>query len=153
MFARDIIEHSAQAVALSDLIIVKGGVAAPVVDVARQIAPSSTRRTNELQALLLDWGFGPMTARSAPPVATPGVAVQQDDHPLASDTDFRLLHDAVGSQATDVFFELMTRQHQFAIAAARDQLQTGLHPGAMAIARSLIEDQQGEIDMMDSLRR
>lgn len=153
LFARDIIEHNAQAVALSDLIIVKEGVAPQVVDVARQIAASSTRRTNELQALLLDWGFGPMTVRSAPPVATPGVPVQPGEHPLASDTDFRLLRDAVGSRATDVFFELMTRQHQFTISAARDQLNSGLHPGVMAIARSLIEDQQGEISTMEGLQR
>lgn len=153
LFARDIIEHSAQAVALSNLIIGSGNAAPQVTDVARQITATSTRRIDESQALLLDWGFAPMTISSTPPVAVPGAPVEPGEHPVASDADFRRLRDAAGSQATDVFFELMIRQHQFAISAARDQLQIGLHPRAMAIARSLIDDQQGEIYTMESLRR
>lgn len=153
LFARDIIDHSAQAIALSNLIIGKAGVAPQVVGIARQITASSTIRINELQTLLLEWGFTPTTVGSAPPVATAGAPIQPDEHPLASDTDFGLLRDALGSRATGVFLELITRQHQFAISAARDQLQSGLHPGAMAIARLLIETEQSEIYTMEGLKR
>lgn len=129
LFARDAIAHGNQAVALSNLVIGRDDVDPRVVAVARQIAASSTSRAKELQALLLDWGFAPMTASAFPPAATPYPPVQPGEHPLASDADFRLLRDAAGPRGTDLFLDLMIRQHQFAIAAARDQLQSGMHRG------------------------
>lgn len=153
LFARDIIEHSAQAIALSDLLIGKHDAAPQIVAVARQITASSTRRSNELQSLLQDWGFAPMTVNSVPPTPTPGDPAQPDEHPLASDTDFRRLRDALGSRAADVFVELMIRQSQYVISAARDQLQSGMHPEAMAMARSLLADLPGEISQMQRLIR
>ena len=153
LFARDIIDHSAQAVALSNLAVVKEAVAPEIVDIARRITASSSRRTDELQALLLDWGFAPMTVSSAPPASAPNLPIQPGEHPLASDVEFRRLTDATGALAGDVYLELMIRQHQFTISAARDQLQSGSHPCAMAIARSLVESQQAETSIMEALQR
>ncbi len=153
LFARDIIDHSAQAVALSNLVTAKESVAPEIIDIADRIAASSSRRTDELQALLLEWGFAAMTVSSAPPSATPSFPVQQGEHPLATDADFRRLTDAAGTRAADVYLELMIRQHQFTISAARDQIQSGSHPGATAIARSLIESQQTETSIMEALQR
>ena len=61
LFARDIIEHSAQAVGLSSQITGMNAIAPEVIAIAYRIIASSTNRTNELQSLLLDWGFAPMT--------------------------------------------------------------------------------------------
>lgn len=153
LFARDIIDHSAQAVEVSNLILGKEGVAPEVADIARQIGAGSTSRISELQALLVDWGFVlPTTIKSIPPIAAPGAGVQTGEHPLASDADIAGVRDAIGSRATDTFLDLMIRQHQFVISAARDQLQSGLHPGAIAIARALIDSQQAEIALMERLR-
>ncbi|WP_286275708.1 DUF305 domain-containing protein [Mycobacterium antarcticum] len=153
LFARDAIAHDNQAVALSNLMIGRDDVDPRIAGVARQIAASSTSRTNALQALLLDWGFAPVTASAFPPAATPYAPVQPGEHPLASDGDFGLLRDAVGPLATDVFVDLMIRQHRFAIAATRDQLQSGVHRGAMAMARSIIESLQTETSAMEALNR
>lgn len=153
LFARDIIEHGTQAVALSDLLVGKDGVGPEVSDVARRINAGNAGRTNELQALLLDWGFTPLTVRPDPPAAEPGVQVQPGEHPLATAADYRVLRDSVGPRAADVYRNLMIRQNQFTIIASRFQLQSGLHPGAMAVARSLIADQQAEIDALKALQR
>ncbi|TQR87756.1 DUF305 domain-containing protein [Mycobacterium hodleri] len=153
LFARDAIEHGNQAVALSNLMIGRADVDPRVAGVAGQIAASSTSRTKELQAILLSWGFPPTTPSPFPPAATPYAPVQPGEHPLASDADFRLLRDAAGPRATEVFLDLMIRQHQFAIAAARDQLQSGMHRGAMSVARSLIEGLQVETSMLEPLTR
>ncbi|BBY96453.1 hypothetical protein MGALJ_61220 (plasmid) [Mycobacterium gallinarum] len=153
LFARDIIDHNAQAIALSNLAIVKDGLAPEIVDIASRITDSSSRRTDELQALLLDWGFAPMSADSAPPTGAPNLPVRPGEHPLATEIDFRRLTDAAQARAADVYLELMIKQHQFTISAARDELQSGSHPDAMAIARSLVESQQAETSVMEALQR
>ncbi|KUI37535.1 DUF305 domain-containing protein [Mycobacterium sp. GA-2829] len=153
MFARDIIDHNAQAIALSNMAIVNDAMAPQIVDIAGRITASSSRLTDELQALLADWGFAPMTPSSPPPARTPNLPTQPGEHPLASEIDFRRLADAAEARAADVYLELMIRQHRFTISAAHDQLQSGSHPKAVAIARSLVESQQAEISFMDALRR
>lgn len=153
LFARDVIEHGAQAIALSDLLVDKDGVALPVVDVARLITADNGARTTELQALLVDWGFTPMTVRPEPPAAGPAVAVQPGEHPLATDADFRVVRESTGPRATNVFLDLMIRQNGYTISAARAELQDGSHPGAMAIAQSLIDQQQAETSAMAALKR
>lgn len=137
LFARDIIEHSAQAVGLSSQITGMKGIAAEVAAIANRIIASSTNRTNELQSLLLDWGFAPMTPGPPPAAAMPSVAVQPGEHPLFSDVDVRRLAGAAGGpQAGAVYVDLMIRQHTFTISAARDELQSGSHPGALTTARA-----------------
>ncbi len=98
LFARDIIDHSAQAVALSNQTIGKQGVPTEISDIARRISANSTTHVNELQALLLDWGFAPpMTVGSRPPAAAPSVAVGPGEHPpLAVDADVGRLINATG---------------------------------------------------------
>ena len=59
VFARDMIDHSAQAVALSNLTIVKDGLAPEILDIADRIRASTSRHTDELQTLLVDWGIRP----------------------------------------------------------------------------------------------
>lgn len=131
LFARDIIDHSAQAIASSNLVIVKKAIAPEIVDIASRITATSSRRTDKLQALLVDWGFAPMTVGSAPPARASNLPIQPGEQPLASDVDFRRLTDAAEARAADVYLELMIKQHQFTISAARDQLHSGSHPAAM----------------------
>jgi uncharacterized protein (DUF305 family) len=152
LFARDIIDHSAQAVSLSNQMIVKQGVEPEIRDIARRISASSTTYVNELQALLVDWGFTPMTVGPRPAAGKPNVAVAPGEHPLAVDADVRRVISAAGAGASDQYLELMIRQHRFTISAARDQLQAGSNPPAMEIARSLIESQQFEISVMETLQ-
>lgn len=153
LFARDMIEHGAQAVALSDLLLGKDGVGPELASIARRIIADNANRTTELQTFLQDWGFAPMTVESDPPEAEPGEPMQPGEHPLATDADYRVLRESDYPRAADVFVELMTRQNEFTISAARSQLQSGSHPGTMALARSLIEDQQAENSAMKTLRR
>ena len=151
LFARDVIEHSAQAVSLSEMLVSKGGVAPDAADVARRIVANNTGRVRELQSFLLEWGFTPMTVRPDPPQAEPGI--QRGEHPLATGADYRVLRESTEPGATDVFVDLMIRQNELTISAARSELQSGSHPGAMAVARSLIEEQQAEISTLNALRR
>ncbi|MCP9276521.1 DUF305 domain-containing protein [Mycolicibacterium arenosum] len=153
LFARDIIEHGAQAVALGELLVVKNDVEPDAADIARRIAANNTGRTRELQSFLLEWGFTPMTVSPDPPQSESGVKVQRGQHPLATDADYRVLRDSIEPGATGVFVDLMIRQNQFTISAARSQLQSGSHPGAMAVARSLIQEQQAEISALEALSR
>lgn len=151
LFARDIIEHGAQAVALGELLVVKSSVEPDAADIARRIAANNTGRTRELQSFLLEWGFTPMTVSPDPPQAEPGI--ERGEHPLATDADYRVLRDSIQPSATGVFVDLMIQQNKFTISAARSELQSGSHPGAMAVARSLIEEQQAEISDLYALRR
>ena len=68
------------------------------------------------------------------------------------DADVRRVTGATGTGAAGQYLELMIRQHRFTISAARDQLEAGSNPRAMAIARSLIESQQSEISVMETLQ-
>lgn len=151
LFARDIIEHDAQAIALAELVVAKDGVERDVTDVARRIVANNTGRISELQSFLLEWGFTPMTVSPDPPRADPGV--EGGEHPLATDADYRVLRESTEPGATDAFVDLIIRQDQFTISMARSQLQSGSHPGTMAVARSLIEEQQAEISALSALRR
>lgn len=152
LFAFDIIDHSGQAVALSNSTTVKQGIAPEIRDIARQISAGSTTYVNELQALLVDWGFTPMTVGPRPAAGKPNVAVAPGEYPLAVDADVRRVTGATGTGAAGQYLELMIRQHRFTISAARDQLEAGSNPRAMAIARSLIESQQSEISVMETLQ-
>ncbi|MGP4056704.1 DUF305 domain-containing protein [Mycolicibacterium austroafricanum] len=152
MFAFDIIDHSGQAVVLSNSTTVKQGIAPEIRDIARQISVSSTTYVNELQALLVDWGFTSMTGGPRPAADKPNVPVAAGEHPLAVDADVRRVTSATGAGAAGQYLELMIRQHRFTISAARDQLEAGSNPRAMAIARSLIESQQREISVMETLQ-
>ncbi len=95
-----------------------------------------------------------MSASSAPPAGAQNLPVQPGEHPpLATEADFRRLRDAAGAHAAQVYLELMIRQHQFTMSAARDQLQSGSRPAAMAIAQLLVETQEAETSVMEALQR
>ena len=139
--------HSAQAVALSNQTIGKQGVPTEIRNTARRISASSTTHVNELQALLPDWGF-PHDRRVPSSGGRTSVAVGPGEHPLAVDADIRRLTNATRVGAAGVHLELMIRQHRFTISVARDERQSGSNPGAIAIARSLIESQPFKIPVV-----
>ena len=153
MFALDIIDHSAQAIALSNPAMSKQGIAPMVRDIAQRISATSTTNLNQLQTLLQEWGFAPPPVGQPPTAAAPSLPVAPGEHPLAVDADVRRAANATGPDAGGQYLDLMIRQHHFTISAARDQLQTGSNPRARAIARSLIERQQSEIVAMEALQR
>ena len=153
MFALDIIDHSAQAIALSNPAMSKQGIAPSVRDIAQRISATSTTNLKELQTLLREWGFASPPVGQPPTAQAPSIPVAPGEHPLAVDADVRRAASATGPDAGGQYLDLMIRQHRFTISAARDQLQSGSNPRARAIARSLIGRQQSEIVAMEALQR
>lgn len=153
LFALDIIDHSAQAIALSNSAMSKHGIAPMVRDIAQRIAAASTTNLLELKTLLQEWGFASPPVGQLPTAQAPSTPVTPGEHPLAVDADVRRAASATGPDAGGQYLDLMIRQHRFTISAARDQLQSGSNPRARAIARSLIERQQSEIVAMEALQR
>ncbi|MFS0901182.1 DUF305 domain-containing protein [Mycolicibacterium litorale] len=95
----------------------------------------------------------PRTSSPGPAAEAPSVAVASGEHPLAADSDVRRVTGANGAGAAGPYLDVMIKQHRFTISAARDHLQAGSNPRAMANARSLIKGQQFEMSLMTPLQR
>ena len=70
---------------------------------------------------------------------------------MMSEEDMQQLEDAQGTEAARLYLERMTVHHEGAVDMARDEVDNGENPQAVALAQQVIEDQEAEIQEMETM--
>ena len=86
-----------------------------------------------------------MPMQSMPMQSMPGM------QGMMSGEDMQALSAAQGTEAARLFLTQMIAHHEGAIAMAQTEVENGQSPDAIAMARTIIDTQQQEIDTMRQL--
>ncbi|MGV0994236.1 MAG: DUF305 domain-containing protein [Mycobacterium sp.] len=70
---------------------------------------------------------------------------------MMSPADMDALKNAQGVEASKLFLTGMVKHHQGALTMAKDEVKNGQFPDAVAMAKSILESQQKEIDTMNQI--
>lgn len=70
---------------------------------------------------------------------------------MMSEEDMQALADAQGTDAARLFLEQMIAHHEGAVDMAQTEIEDGQFPDAVAMARTIVDTQQQEIDTMRQL--
>lgn len=158
MFAHMMIPHHQQAIEMSDIILAKQGIDPRVVDLATQIKAAQGPEIKTLQGWMNQWGMpmggmpgmdhgGMMPSGSM----TPGMGGMPGMEGMLSAEQLDALRTAQGAEAGTLFLTGMIEHHQGALTMAQDEINNGQFPDAIAMARSILESQQKEIDTMKQI--
>jgi uncharacterized protein (DUF305 family) len=139
MFAQMMIPHHEQAVEMSDVVLSKPGVDARVTALAQQIKAAQAPEIATLRGWLAAWGQ---------PTAMPSSHAMEG---MMSGDEFAQLRAADGFTASKLFLTQMIAHHEGAVQMAQTERSSGLHPGALGVAGSIVDSQTEEIDTMKSL--
>ena len=177
MFARMMIPHHAQAIEMSDMILAKEDMPAEVTALAEQIKAAQGPEIEQLESWLGQWGqpqmptgvpgagqnmpgmtsmpMEPMPMESMPMTSMPMQSMPMQSMPgmqgMMSGEDMQALSAAQGTEAARLFLTQMIAHHEGAIAMAQTEVENGQSPDAIAMARTIIDTQQQEIDTMRQL--
>ncbi|WP_059021069.1 DUF305 domain-containing protein [Mycobacterium sp. M26] len=169
MFTQHMIPHHQQAIEMSDDILGRQGIDPRVTALAQQIKAAQGPEIQQMQGWLSQWGVPAMPM-------TPGGGM--DDMPghggmtgmpgmpghdmgdmgdmgagmgMMSEADMAALRDAQGPAASRLFLTQMIQHHQGAIIMAQREIGAGQYPATIALAKSIAESQQKEIDEMNKI--
>lgn len=70
---------------------------------------------------------------------------------MMSEEDMAALDAAEGTEASRLYLEQMIRHHEGAVDMARDEVNDGQNPEAVALAEDIIDAQESEIAEMEQL--
>ncbi len=139
-FATQMIPHHQQAVEMADLVLAKTGVDPRVTDLAKKIKAAQDPEIVTMTGWLKAWG-------QPSPTPMEGMAMNG----MMSQDDMNALKNASGADSSKLFLQQMIQHHQGAIDMANEELTTGKNADALALAKSIITSQTGEIATMKSL--
>ena len=146
MFAQMMIPHHEQAVEMSDIILDQQGIDPRVVDLARQIKAAQDPEIEQMQGWLVAWGMADMPGHDG--MHGSDMAGMEG---MMSPAEMDALENAQGAEAGKLFLTGMIKHHQGALAMAQDEVANGQFPDAVALAKSILESQQKEIDTMNEI--
>lgn len=179
-FAHMMIPHHQQAIEMSDIVLAKQDIDPRVVDLAKQIKAAQGPEIEQLQGWLKQWGM-PMSGmpgmghggmRGSEPPSTsmmpsesmmpststmpsgsmmPGMGGMSGMEGMMSPAELDALKNAQGVEATKLYLTGMIKHHQGALTMAQEEIKNGESPDAVAMARSILESQQKEIDTMNQI--
>jgi uncharacterized protein (DUF305 family) len=178
-FAHMMIPHHQQAIEMSDIVLAKQGIDLRVVDLATQIKAAQGPEIEKMQGWMSQWGMGGMSGMpgmsdmpgmSGTPTTTtmpmpggsmmpsgsmmpgmPGMGDMSGMDGMMSPADMDELKNAQGVEASKLFLTGMIKHHQGALTMARDEIKNGQFPDAVAMATSILDSQQKEIDTMNRI--
>ena len=163
MFANMMIPHHQQAIEMSDIILGKQGIDPRVVDLATQIKAAQGPEIGKMQGWLTQWGMGGMAGMpgmdhgNMPGMdhgnmpGMPGMGNMGGMDGMMSQAEMDALKNAQGVEAAKLFLTGMIKHHQGAITMSQTEIKDGQNPDAVALAKSIIESQQKEIDTMNQI--
>lgn len=70
---------------------------------------------------------------------------------MMSQADMAALREAQGTAASRLFLTQMIQHHQGAIIMAQKEIGAGEYPATVALAKSIAQSQQKEIDQMNTI--
>ncbi len=81
----------------------------------------------------------------------PGMGDMSGMAGMMSPADMDALKNAQGFEASKLFLTGMIKHHQGALTMAQDEIKNGQFPEAIAMAKSILDSQQKEIDTMNQI--
>ena len=179
-FAHMMIPHHQQAIEMSDIILGKQGIDPRVVDLAKQIKAAQGPEIDKMQGWMSQWGMSgmpgmdhggmsgipgmngsdiptsttmPMPGGSMMPSGSmmPGMGGMSGMDGMMSPADMDALKNAQGVEASKLFLTGIIKHHQGALTMAEDEIKNGQFPDAIAMAKSILDGQQKEIDTMNQI--
>ncbi|WJL96307.1 DUF305 domain-containing protein [Microbacterium sp. ET2] len=166
-FARDMQVHHAQAIEMA-MEIYRKTEDDEVRTLAYDIATGQSGQRGEMYGWLVSWGLpqsgGPLMGWMAGTDHAHGGHGGADDEALttaeleaemgmATAAELDALRSATGTRADCDFLGLMIRHHQGAIPMSEAVIELGSEPRVLAVAQSIIETQEAEIDRMTSMQQ
>ena len=139
MFTQGMIPHHQQAVEMSDLMLGKGGIPAPVKDLATRIKAAQGPEIATMTGWLKSWNESATMA--------PGHTMEG----MMGDDDLNGLKAAQGTEAAKLFLTQMIAHHQGAVTMAKTEIAQGKNADAVALAKSIVTAQEAEIKEMQGL--
>ena len=142
MFAQMMVPHHVQAVEMSDVILTKDGIDPRVITLAEEIKAAQQPEIDALNGMLETWGIpaAPMDSMDM------GHGGQMDG--MMTEEDMAALDATTGTEASRLFLEQMIVHHEGAIEMAQMEVASGINPDAVAMAQTIIDAQNVEIETM-----
>ena len=139
MFTQGMIPHHQQAVEMSDLMLGKSGIPAPVKDLAARIRAAQGPEIATMTGWLTSWNESATMA--------PGHTMEG----MMGDDDLNGLKAAQSTEAAKLFLTQMIAHHQGAVTMAKTEITQGKNADAVALAKSIVTAQEAEIKEMQGL--
>jgi len=138
-FTQQMVSLQQEAIALSDTLLAKEGIAPGVVDLAKEIKPVRASEITQMQGWLKSWGN------------PPAVAGEADVSELPSDQHVAQLQAAEGVEATRFYLNQMIANNEKGLALSKTEIDDGQYRATITMARANQVDQQQEITTMKSI--
>ena len=145
MFAQMMIPHHQQAVDMSETLLGKDDIPADVRAFAQKVVDAQGPEIERMNQMLQTW--------EAPMPAEDSTSMDHGTGGMMSEEDMGMLNDAQGTAAARLYLEQMTVHHEGAVEMARDQVEQGQNPQAVALAQDVITAQEAEITEMEEMRQ
>lgn len=142
LFAQMMVMHHLQAIQMSDTVLKKSGVDPKVTALAKKIKQAQSPEIDQMNGFLTSWGQEKVTSGSMGGMSMSG---------MMSQSDMDALEKASGPKASSLFLTQMIAHHSSAIAMAKDEVEKGKNPRAVALAKKIVADQSAEITTMKDL--
>ncbi|MFC7402427.1 DUF305 domain-containing protein [Citricoccus sp. GCM10030269] len=143
IFAQMMLPHHDQAVQMSEMLLAKDDIPADVADFAQQVIDAQGPEIEHMNSMLTAWDAEPMGD------------MEGMDHGrmsgMMSEEDMAALEEAQGTEAARLYLEQMTAHHEGAVDMARDEVENGQNPQAVALAEQVIDAQEAEITEMQQI--
>jgi uncharacterized protein (DUF305 family) len=154
MFAQHMIPHHQQAIEMSDMLLAKQGIDPRVTELANKIKGAQGPEIEQMQGWLNEWGNPPMSPMPSGDMDMPGhgnMPGMSGGMGMMSEEDMSALRNAQGVDASKLFLTQMIEHHQGAITMAQNEIRDGQYQPAVAMARSIVDSQQQEINTMNGI--
>ncbi len=149
-FAQQMIPHHQQAIQMSDVILAKQEIDPRVVDTANQIKVAQGPENEQMQGWLTQWGQRTPHSGSTTPSGS-SMPSGPKMPGMMSDQEMTALQNSEGVEASKLFLTMMIHHHQGAITMAQTEQKSGQNAPALALAKSIITNQQQQIDTLQNI--
>jgi uncharacterized protein (DUF305 family) len=143
MFAQMMIPHHTQAVAMSQTMLKKEGIPAPVTDLATKIKAAQGPEIEQMIGWLESWGQPTQMPTDMP-----------SGHSMSGmmgEEDMAKLDAAQGTGAAKLFLTQMIAHHEGAVMMAKTETTDGKNAEAVQLSKVIVSSQEAEIQEMKDL--
>lgn len=143
MFAQMMIPHHTQAVAMSDIMLAKEGIPAPVTDLATKVKNAQGPEIEQMTGWLQSWGQPTGMPTNMPSGHSMSGMMGEDD--------MAKLGASQGTEAAKLFLTQMMAHHEGAVEMAKTETTDGKNAEAVQLSKVIVSAQEAEIQEMKDL--